>query len=319
LEKKRLHNVPTPTQSDRPKSLENAGSSILGTVLGYARHRWERERRSHNELVATMDNELSAARSRTAANGSVILETRSLTRRFGLLTAVDDLSISVKSGETFGLLGSNGAGKSTLIKMLTTLLPPTSGEATIAGFDVARQSSRVRREIGYVPQMGSVDGALTARENLEVFAKLYSLSRQELGTSIPDALKYSGLTEVSDRLVNTFSGGMSRRLEIAISTLHRPRLLFLDEPTAGLDPVARNTVWARIQDLRKTMGMTIFLTTHYMDEAESLCNRIAIMHAGKVAAIGTPDELKSSIGSSNATMDDVFIYYSAQIAVGRGG
>jgi ABC-2 type transport system ATP-binding protein len=248
-------------------------------------------------------------------NAPPILETRSLTRRFGALTAVDNLSITVATGEVFGLLGANGAGKSTLIKMLTTLLPPTSGSAAIAGYDLAREASQVRRQIGYVPQMGSVDGALTARENLEVFAKLYSLTKKDLETRIPELLHYSGLDDAADRLVNTFSGGMSRRLEIAISTLHRPRLLFLDEPTAGLDPVARDSVWERIQQLRAAQGTTIFLTTHYMDEAESLCNRIAIMHAGKVAAIGTPDELKASLGTPDATLDQVFIRYSGQIPV----
>lgn len=244
----------------------------------------------------------------------IILETRSLTRKFGALIAVNELSIQVREGEAFGLLGANGAGKSTLIKMLTTLLPPTSGAATIAGFDVERQASSVRRQIGYVPQMGSVDGALTARENLEVFAKLYSLSRKELDKRIPEALEYSGLKDAADRLVNTFSGGMGRRLEIAISTLHQPRLLFLDEPTSGLDPVARNSVWDRIQELREDQGTTVFLTTHYMDEAENLCDRISIMYGGRVAALGTPAALKLSVGIPDATLDDVFIHYSAAMA-----
>lgn len=245
---------------------------------------------------------------------TAILETHALTRRFGGLLAVDQLNIAVAGGDAFGLLGANGAGKSTLIKMLTTLLPPTSGTAMIAGYDVARQAARVRREIGYVPQMGSVDGALTARENLEVFAKLYALSKRDLETRIPQSLANSGLSQVGDHLVNTFSGGMGRRLEIAISTLHRPRLLFLDEPTAGLDPIARDSVWDRIQGLREDDGMTIFLTTHYMEEAERLCNRIAIMHLGKVAAIGAPQELKDSLGKPGATMDDVFIHYAGQVA-----
>ncbi len=239
-----------------------------------------------------------------------VIRTSSLSRKFEKLSAVEDLSIEVHRGEIFGLLGSNGAGKSTLIKMLTTLMPPTSGTATVAGFDLQRQSSQVRRHIGYVPQMSSVDGSLSARENMEVFAKLYSLTKEELKTRIPEALSHSRLTDVADNLVRTYSGGMGRHLEIAISTLHRPDLLFLDEPTSGLDPVARASVWERIEQLRKDFGMTIFLTTHYMEEAEDLCNRIAIMHKGKVAAIGTPTELKSGIGTSNATLDQVFIHYS---------
>jgi ABC-2 type transport system ATP-binding protein len=247
---------------------------------------------------------------RNAAQATPIVSTRSLTRQFGHVLAVSDLNIEVASGEVFGLLGSNGAGKSTLIKMLTTLLPPSSGSATIAGFDLAKQASLIRRQIGYVPQMSSVDGALTARENMHVFAKLYSLSNEELKMRIPEALSRSGLTQVADRLVRTYSGGMGRHLEIAISTLHQPRLLFLDEPTSGLDPVARDSVWDRIKELRTSLGMTIFLTTHYMEEAEDLCSRIAIMHSGKIAAIGTPSELKRGIGIPDATLDQVFTFYS---------
>jgi ABC-2 type transport system permease protein len=242
----------------------------------------------------------------------MILRTSSLTRTFGKLTAVDGVSLEVEAGEVFGLLGSNGAGKSTLIKMLTTLLPPSAGHASIAGFDIHTQAAEVRRAIGYVPQMSSVDGALTARENMEVFARLYQVSDTDLEARIEESLKHSRLADVADRLVNTYSGGMGRHLEIAISTLHGPRLLFLDEPTSGLDPVARESVWERIQTLRRDLGMTIFLTTHHMDEAESLCSRIAIMHKGRVAAIGTPQELKDSIGLPGATLDQVFIYYSAK-------
>lgn len=241
-----------------------------------------------------------------------IVETELLTRKFGQFTAVNNLSLSVQKGETLGLLGANGAGKSTLIKMLTTLLPPTSGKAMVAGYNVATESSNVRRHIGYVPQMSSVDGSLTATENLEVFAKLYSLTRAERKERVQDALEYSGLSNFADRLAGTFSGGMARRLEIAISTLHRPRVLFLDEPTSGLDPVARDNVWERIKKLRDEFGITLFLTTHYMEEAESLCSRIAIMHAAHVVAVGTPRELKAGLGIPDATMDDVFIHYSSK-------
>jgi len=239
----------------------------------------------------------------------IVLETASLTRRFGTLTAVDGLTLSVESGEVFGLLGPNGAGKTTVIKMLTTLLPPTSGNARVAGFDIMHHASEVRRVIGYVPQLVSADGTLTGYENLLIFAKLYDIPRSEREARVHDALEFMGLTEFGDKLVRNYSGGMIRRLEIAQSMLHRPRILFLDESTVGLDPVARMGVWERIGQLRSNYGTTVFLTTHYMEEAEVLCNRVAFMHLGKVAAIGSPAELKASIGEG-ATLDDVFVYHA---------
>lgn len=240
----------------------------------------------------------------------VILETKNLTKRFGSLTAVDSLRISVQPAEMFGLVGPNGAGKTTVIKMLTTLLPPTTGTASIAGFDVTSHSGDVRRVIGYVPQLVSADGSLTGYENLLIFAKLYDVPRAERGVRVHDALDFMGLASSADKLVRNYSGGMIRRLEIAQSVLHRPKVLFLDEPTVGLDPVARKAVWDHIEQLRKEFGTTIFLTTHYMEEADSLCNRVAIMHLGKMAALGTPSELKESIGEPNATLDDVFVHYT---------
>ena len=237
-----------------------------------------------------------------------ILETEELTRRFGTLTAVDALTISVDAGEVFGLLGPNGAGKTTAIKMLTTLLPPTSGKARVAGFDISRQAASVRRMIGYVPQALSVDGSLTGYENLLIFAKLYDIPRKERKARLRDALAFMGLSDAADKLVREYSGGMIRRLEIAQSTLHRPPVLFLDEPTVGLDPLARKAVWEHVERLRDDYGTTIVLTTHYMEEADSLCNRVAIMHLGKVAVIGTPEELKTSIGGG--TLDDVFVHYA---------
>lgn len=243
---------------------------------------------------------------------SAILETDSLTRRFGPLTAVNALTISVESGEVFGLLGPNGAGKTTAIKMLTTLLRPTSGEARVAGFDVIRQAASVRRVIGYVPQALSVDGALTGYENLLIFAKLYDIPRDERQSRLRDALAFMGLTNAADKLVREYSGGMIRRLEIAQSTLHRPPVLFLDEPTIGLDPLARKAVWEHAAHLRDKYGTTIFLTTHYMEEADNLCGRVAIMHSGKVVTIGTPTDLKASIGGTGTTLDDVFIHYSEE-------
>jgi ABC-2 type transport system ATP-binding protein len=239
-----------------------------------------------------------------------ILETRSLTRRFGTLTAVDALEISIAHSEMFGLVGPNGAGKTTVIKMLTTLLPPTSGEASVAGHDIRHRASEVRRVIGYVPQLVSADGSLTGYENLLVFSKLYDIPRSERRERINNSLSFMGLSQVGDKLVRHYSGGMIRRLEIAQAMLHRPRVLFLDEPTVGLDPVARKAVWDHIRRLCADYGTTIFLTTHYMEEAEQLCDRVAIMHLGKVVAIGTSSDLKASIGGDNVTLDDVFAHYT---------
>jgi len=253
-----------------------------------------------------------AATSATATADKLVpvLETRSLTRLFGPLTAVDSLEISVEPGEVFGLVGPNGAGKTTVIKMLTTLLPPTSGNASVAGYDIVHQSGQVRRVIGYVPQLVSADGSLTGYENLLIFAKLYDIPRSEREQRIHAALDFMGLEQVGDKLVRNYSGGMIRRLEVAQAMLHRPRVLFLDEPTVGLDPVARKAVWEHIQRLRTEYGTTIFLTTHYMEEADGLCSRVAIMHLGKVVAIGTPQELKASVGDGDATLDDVFAHYT---------
>ena len=247
-----------------------------------------------------------------------ILETTDLTRQFGTFTAVDRLTLSVAAGEVFGLLGPNGAGKSTSIKMLTTLLPPTRGTATVAGYDIARHPQDVRRVIGYVPQALSADGTLTGFENLLIFAKLYDLPRTQRRARVRDALALMGLADAGDKMVRTYSGGMIRRLEVAQALLHQPRVLFLDEPTVGLDPVARKAVWEHLVRLREQSGMTIFLTTHYMEEADNLCNRVAVMHRGVIAAIGTPSELKSGIGSPNATLDDVFVHYTGD-ALESGG
>ena len=238
-----------------------------------------------------------------------ILETKNLSRYFGELMAVDNLNISVPRGEVFGLLGPNGAGKTTAIKMLTTLLKPTSGEAFVGGYNIVTESVSVRRIIGYIPQMLSADATLTGYENLLVFAKLYDLPRGERGKWVHESLAFMGLEQSANRLVRTYSGGMIRRLEIAQSVLHHPQLLFLDEPTIGLDPLARKTVWKHIMDLRTQYDMTIFMTTHMMDEADSLCQRIAIMHHGKVAAIDTPAALKANVGG-NATLEEVFFHHT---------
>jgi ABC-2 type transport system ATP-binding protein len=245
------------------------------------------------------------------------IQTINLTRRYGPITAVDSINLLVPSGTIFGLLGPNGAGKSTTIKMLTTLLAPTSGTAIVAGFDVTRFPAEVRRRIGYVPQLVSADGALTGFENLMLSAKLYGMPRPDRKPRIADALQFMGLTDAGERLVRTYSGGMVRRLEVAQAMLHRPALLFLDEPTIGLDPVARRTVWERLRDLRRDFGMTVLLTTHDMDEADALCDEIALMHRGKLAATGAPSALKAALGPA-ATLDDVFIHYSGT-AIHEGG
>lgn len=247
-----------------------------------------------------------------------ILETTALTRRFGALVAVDALTISVEAGEVFGLLGPNGAGKTTVIKMVTTLLPPTSGSARVGGYDIVRQAAEVRRIIGYVPQVLSADGTLTGYENLLVFAKLYDIPRAEREARVREALAFMGLAEAADKLVRTYSGGMIRRLEIAQSMLHQPQVLFLDEPTIGLDPLARKAVWEHIARLRADYGTTIFLTTHYMEEADSLCHRVAIMHLGRVVAIGSPTALKASIGKEGATLDEVFAHYTGDVLESGG-
>ncbi len=236
------------------------------------------------------------------------LEARDLTRRFGRFTAVDAVSLQVAPGCIFGLLGSNGAGKSTLVKMLTTLLPPSAGEAWVAGASVREQPAKVRERIGYVPQMLSADGMLTARENLLFSARLYDIAAAERRARIDEALHFMDLDDAADRLVRTYSGGMIRRLELAQAMLHRPQVLFLDEPTIGLDPLARHAVWERLQRLRQEAGTTVLLTTHDMDEAEHLCDELAILHEGRRVAGGRPAALKAAVGPG-ATLDDVFAHH----------
>lgn len=241
---------------------------------------------------------------------SLILQTLELTRRFEKFTAVDALNISVASGEVFGLLGPNGAGKSTVIKMLTTLLPVSSGKAYLAGYDVTHQPDAVRRVIGYVPQALSADGTLTGYENLLIFSKLYDIPPRRRKQQIAEVLEFMGLEDAANRLVRNYSGGMIRKLEIAQAILHQPQILFLDEPTVGLDPVARTQVWQLVQQLCREYGTTIFLTTHFLEEADNLCNRVVIMNQGKEIITGSPSELKAAIEKPDATLDDVFIHYA---------
>jgi ABC-2 type transport system ATP-binding protein len=237
------------------------------------------------------------------------LQTSGLTRHYGAITAVDDLNIVVPLGAIFGLLGPNGAGKTTTIKMLTTMLKPSDGTAQVAGFDVARNPVQVRKCIGYVSQMLSADGGLTGYENLLLFARIYGIPQAERKARVVDALDFMGLTEAGDVLVRNYSGGMIRRLEIAQSMLHRPQVLFLDEPTLGLDPLARHTVWQHLRDLRRRFGTTILLTTHDMDEADRLCEQLAIMHRARVVVTGSPQSLKAQVGPE-ASLDDVFVHFA---------
>jgi ABC-2 type transport system ATP-binding protein len=239
------------------------------------------------------------------ANRAVV-EVSALTRNFGDLTAVDAVTLTIRQGEIFGLIGPNGSGKSTLIRMLTTLLPPTSGTARIAGYDIVSQPAEVRRRIGYVPQLLSADGSLTGYENMLLSARLYNVVRSERRERITRALARMGLTEAAHHLVGQYSGGMIRRLEIAQSLLHRPTVLFLDEPTIGLDPGARDTVWERVVDLRDRFQRTMIVTSHHMDEIEEFCDRIALIDHGRIVAVGTAAELKARVGPG-ASLDDVFI------------
>ncbi len=248
---------------------------------------------------------------------SVAIDVENLSHYYNSHPAVDGISFQVKKGSIFGLLGPNGAGKSTTVKILTTLLPPTKGRAHVGGLDVQKQSNLVRQNIGYVPQLLSADGDLTGYENLTLSAKLYGLSAHARKEQIAEVLEFMGLTQVKDELVNSYSGGMVRRLEIAQGLVHQPHVLFLDEPTVGLDPAARSMLWRHLQEWRKKQNTTILLTTHDMDEADGLCDVVAFMDHGHIVALDTPQMLKSAI-SPHATLDDAFIYYTGNSVRDRG-
>lgn len=227
------------------------------------------------------------------------VEVEHLTKRFGDFVAVDALSFSVNHGEVFGLLGPNGAGKSTLIRMLTTLVPPTSGTARVNGFDIIHAPNKVRSCIGVIPQAMTSDLDLSAEENMGIFAKLYGLPREKRRRIIRELLKAVDLEQWTDKPVKMFSGGMRRRLEIARGLVHEPKIFFLDEPTTGLDPVSRVAVWEMLARLKRERDLTILVTTHYMDEADKLCDRIAIVDHGKLVALDSPLKLKASIPGKN--------------------
>lgn len=240
---------------------------------------------------------------------SFAIEVIKLSRDYSAIHAVDRISFNVKAGSVFGLLGPNGAGKSTTIKMLTTLLPPTSGTARIVGYDLSENPSRIRKNIGYVPQLISADGELTGYENLLLSAKLYGLSREVYQKRILKVLEFMGLSNFSHQLVNQYSGGMIRRLEIGQALLHEPKVLFLDEPTVGLDPASRRMLWELIQNWCKQFGTTILITTHDMEEADILCDIVAFMDLGRIVVMDSPDMLKATLGPQ-ATLGDVFVKYT---------
>lgn len=227
------------------------------------------------------------------------IEVEHIVKKYGDFTAVDDVSFSVKEGEIFGLLGPNGAGKSTLIRMMTTLIPITAGIARIAGHDVAKEPNAARRMIGVIPQALTSDLDLTIEENMSIYAKLYDVPAKERKKSIEELLELVDLTKWRDAQTKTLSGGMRRRLEIARGLVHHPRIFFLDEPTTGLDPVSRVAVWEMLGNIMEHRKLTILITTHYMDEADRLCDRIAIVDHGKLVALDAPTALKQSVPGSN--------------------
>lgn len=228
-----------------------------------------------------------------------------LTKDYGRLRALDEVSFEVQAGEVFALLGPNGAGKSTALKILVTLSTPTSGRAEVLGIDVATGPRRARSVLGYVPQQLSVDGALTGRENVWLFAGLYDIPWGQRNERVRSTLDLLGLQSAADRRASTYSGGMIRRLELAQALVHQPRLLVLDEPTVGLDPIARSDFWERIRELRKREGMTVLLSTHYMEEADAFADRVALLHHGRLQAVDSPKALESKLGTGK-NLEDVF-------------
>jgi ABC-2 type transport system ATP-binding protein len=237
------------------------------------------------------------------------IDCRHLTHSYGHFTAVDDFSLLVRAGETVGLLGPNGAGKTTVVRVLTTLTPVQHGGVQVFGLDSRRHTMDIRHNIGYVPQQLSIESTLTGRQNVELFARLYDVPRVERADRVDEALGAMQLLDVANGPAGTYSGGMVRRLELAQALVNRPSLLILDEPTVGLDPIARDGVWAQVRRMQAEFGMTVLLTTHYMEEADALCDRVALMHHGVLQAVGSPSELKQTV-SPRATLEDVFRHYA---------
>ena len=239
------------------------------------------------------------------------IDIRGLSYRFGAHLAVDDLGLVVEAGECFGLLGPNGAGKTTTIRLLNTLLPLQDGEVAIFGRSVRRDAMAVRRLIGYVPQQLSIEGNLTGRQNVEWFARLFDVPRRERRQRVDEVLEMVDLRADEQRLASTYSGGMVRRLELAQALVNRPALLVLDEPTVGLDPVARDSVWLRVAQMQRDHGMTVLVTTHYLEEADALCDRVALLHRGALQALGSPEELKAAT-VPGASLEDVFRHHTGE-------
>ena len=239
-----------------------------------------------------------------------MIKVKNLTKKYQDLVAVDNITFDVKEGEVFAFLGPNGAGKTTTIKMLTTLLVPTSGEMVLDGHNPVTEQNEVRRSFGIVFQDPSLDDELTAYENMEIHAVLYKIPRNERRIRIEELLKFVDLWERKDDQVKHFSGGMKRRLEIARGLLHLPKILFLDEPTLGLDPQTRNLIWEHIKDLNKKEGITVFLTTHIMEEAERVADKVAIIDHGKIVAQGTPEELKEQ--TKTKTLEEAFLSFTGR-------
>ena len=238
---------------------------------------------------------------RLAAMDAIVAD--DLRKRYRTVQALDGVSFAVREGEVFGLLGPNGAGKSTAVRVLTTLTLPDSGRAVVAGEDVAVHPDRVRRSIGYVAQDSGVDWEATARENLLLQGRIHGMSGRSLRARVEELLQLVGLTEAADRIARGYSGGMKRRLDVAIGLVHRPRVLFLDEPTTGLDPEARAAMWVEVERLAEQESLTILLTTHYLEEADRLAERVAIVSRGRVVVQGTPEELKAGLRGESVTVE----------------
>jgi ABC-2 type transport system ATP-binding protein len=238
-------------------------------------------------------------KSNGGARAPLAIEVNHIVKKYGDFTAVDDISFEVPEGEIFGLLGPNGAGKSTLIRMMTTLLPITAGYAKISGFDVSKEPDSARRQIGVIPQAMTSDPDLTVGENLSIYAKLYDVPAAQRKKNMDELLELVDLTKWRDAQTKTLSGGMRRRLELARGLMHSPKIFFLDEPTTGLDPVSRVAVWEMLTNIKNHRNLTVLITTHYMDEADRLCNRIAIVDHGKLVALDAPDALKRTVPGSN--------------------
>ncbi|ORB27000.1 ATP-binding cassette domain-containing protein [Mycolicibacterium parafortuitum] len=253
------------------------------------------------------------------AGTDLAIDCRNLTHRYGDFTAVDDLTLQVRAGETMGLLGPNGAGKTTVVRVLTTLTPAQHGRVSIFGMDSRKRTMDIRHNIGYVPQQLSIESALTGRQNVELFARLYDVPRAVRSHRVADALDAMQLLDVADVPAGSYSGGMVRRLELAQALVNKPSLLLLDEPTVGLDPIAREGVWNQVRGMQAEFGMTVLLTTHYMEEADVLCDRVALMDRGRLQAVGSPAELKREVApeGTEATLEDVFRHYAGSALTGE--